>query len=144
MLDEVHGTAVGAIANQHAAARRPLGHRAKVKHRRTGTAAIEDITRKHGESALAHGDDEIALAAERLGHGGHARQQGLVLEQRSERDRRRIEQIEAANGARAAEGRAGVAVWSSMVIRPAGASLDGSVITARHFNATLRRYTSSV
>jgi hypothetical protein len=35
---------------------------------------IEDITRKHGEPALAHGDDEIALAAERLGHGGHARQ----------------------------------------------------------------------
>ena len=70
----------------------------------------------HGEPARAHGDNQVALAAERLGHGGHARQQGLVREQRPERDRRRIEQIEAANGARAASSPSGSALYPRLFV----------------------------
>ena len=63
----------------------------EVEHRGIRATAVKDVARKYGEPARAHGVHEVALAAKRLGHGGHARQQRLVLEQRAKCYRRRIE-----------------------------------------------------
>jgi hypothetical protein len=52
----------------------------------------------HDETAPAHGDHEIALAAKWLADAPDVLEQRLMREQGDERDRRRIELVEAAIG----------------------------------------------
>jgi len=62
------------------AARRSCGHCQEVEHRGIRATAVKDVACKYGEPARAHGVHKVALAAERLSHGGYAREQRLVLE----------------------------------------------------------------
>ena len=74
VFDDFHCDAERRIRQQDVAVQRPIRHLEEIEHGRIRTAAIHNVAGVDSEAALAHGDHQIAQAAERLGHGGYASQ----------------------------------------------------------------------